>query len=105
LYILNCVTGFGTGIALALLNNGHKKPVTWKSVLSTVGMTVILTVIMSFFGAFWAAIAGWGVSMIGSAVGLWFCRWESKKSASYVGIASDLRAADSSNPASPNSSQ
>jgi len=79
-YALTCFPGFGSGVALALLNNGHKKPVTYQSVLSTIFMNVMITVIMILLGADLLAIfLGFGLSFVGSALGFWFCRWENRK--------------------------
>lgn len=79
-YFITCSPGFGTGVALALLSNGHKKPVTWKSAVSTVAMTVALTFIMYILHApLLSAMVGWLCSVVGGAVGLWFCIWENKK--------------------------
>lgn len=79
-YIFNCAIGLCGGIALALLNNGHKKPVTFKSTASTVGMTLFFAFITFLFGSpIFALVLGWGLSMLGGTLGLWFCEWENKK--------------------------
>ena len=77
-YALTCVPGLGSGVALALLNNGHKKPVTYQSVISTIVMSVMITVIMIMLSAPLLSVAlGMGLSFLGSYLGFWFCRWES----------------------------
>jgi isopentenyldiphosphate isomerase len=79
-YVLTCAPGFGSGVALAFLNNGHKKPVTYRSVISTVFMNVTVTVIMILLGFDLLAIfSGMGLSFAGSALGFAFCRWENMK--------------------------
>jgi len=79
-YFLTCWPGFGTGVALALLSNGHKKPVTFGSVASTIGMTIALTFIMWLLNApIFAALVGWGCSVVGGACGLWFCNFDNKR--------------------------
>ena len=79
-YFLTCFPGFGTGVALALLNNGHKKPVRFKNVLSTIIMTVLITLIVWWISGEWLpAIVGWVLAMVGGFLGLWFCRWENKR--------------------------
>jgi len=82
-YFITCPPGLGSGIALALLNNGHKKPVTLRGVLSTVGMTIFFAVLVYFLsgGEIFPVFIGWALSFVGSALGLWFCRWENKKHA------------------------
>lgn len=80
-YFITCPPGLGSGVALALLNNGHKKPVTWKGIASTVGMTIFFAVLVYFLsdGEIFPVFIGWALSFVGSAIGLWFCRWENKK--------------------------
>ena len=76
-YFVTCFPGFGTGVALALLSNGHKKPVKLKNILSTLVMTVLVTLILWWISGKWLpAIVGWILSIVGGAIGLWFCRWE-----------------------------
>ena len=79
-YFITCSPGFGTGVALALLNNGHKKPVTWKSAGLTVLMTLVLAVVMYLLDApLFSLVVGWLCSVAGGIIGLWFCRWENKR--------------------------
>ena len=82
-YFLTCLPGLGIGIGLALLNNGHRKPVTFKSVGMTILMTALLTIVMWYVsGELFPALLGWGFSVIGGFLGLWFCKWENKRFAS-----------------------
>jgi len=79
-YALTCFPGLGSGIALALLNNGHKKPVTYRSVISTIFMNVMITLIMILLGAELLAIfLGLVLGFVGSSLGFAFCRWENRK--------------------------
>jgi isopentenyldiphosphate isomerase len=80
-YFITCPPGFGAGIALAFVHNGHRKPVTLKSASMTVGTTILFAVLVYFLsdGEIFPVIFGWLLSFAGSGVGLWFCRWENKR--------------------------
>lgn len=79
-YMLTCFPGFGTGIAVALLNNGHKQPVTLKSSASTFAMLLVFTAGSYILGIeILAVFVGFGFSIVGSFVGLKFCSWENRK--------------------------
>ena len=79
-FMLACFPGLGSGIAIALLNNGDKKPVTLKSSTSTFVMLLIFTVGSYILGITLIAVfTGFGLSLVGSFVGLQFCIWENKK--------------------------
>lgn len=81
-YLLTCAPGFCSGVAAALLSNGHKKPVTFKSVLSTFVMTGIFTGVSIVFGIpLDAVFLGMFLSFVGSFAGLQFCRWEARATA------------------------
>ena len=82
-WFLTCSPGFGTGVALALLNNGHKKPVTLRSAITTIAMIGALTIIMIFLNAPLLALGvGCGLNFVGATLGLWFCRFENKRETS-----------------------
>ena len=79
-FMLACFPGFGSGVAIALLNNGNKQPVTLKSTASTFAMLLIFTIgsyILSI--SLLAVFVGFGLSLVGSLVGLRFCMWENKR--------------------------
>lgn len=90
-YALTCAPGLGSGFALALLNNGHKKPVTYQSVISTIFMSVMITVIMILLRAPIASVAlGMGLSFLGSYLGFIFCKWENRKAVEAGGEIIDI---------------
>ena len=81
-FLLTCFPGFGTGVAAALLNNGHKQPVTLKSSATTFGMLLVFTAGSYILGiAIIAVFVGFGCSVLGGIIGLRFCIWENKKRA------------------------
>ena len=79
-FMLACFPGLGSGIAIALLNNGDKKPVTLKSSASTIIMLLIFTIGSYILGITLIAVfTGFGLSLVGSFIGLRFCMWENKQ--------------------------
>ena len=87
-YMLTCFPGFGSGVAIALLNNGDKKPVTKKSVISTFLMTALITVVVWYVsGEPYPALLGWGLGLVGSALTIKFLQWESNKVVTHLATA------------------
>jgi len=79
-YFLTCSPGFGTGVAIALLNNGENKPVTLKSSASTFIMLLVFTVGAYVIGiSLLAVFVGFGFSLVGSLIGLKYCSWQNKR--------------------------
>lgn len=83
-YFITCSPGFGTGIALALLNNGHKQHVTLKSSAQTIVTTLLLAVVVYVLsdGEIIPVFLGLGLSIFGNALGLWFCQLEAGRNSS-----------------------
>jgi len=79
-FSITILPGFGTGVAAALLANGEKKPVTVISILKTLGFMAAITLVMIILEApIIAVLYGTIAGMVGSFLGLAFCRWENKR--------------------------
>ena len=79
-YALTCIPGLGSGIAIAFLSNGHKKPVTVKSFLTSVLMITVITAGCWAVGIpIQAALLGAALGFAGSCGGFWFINRESQK--------------------------